>query len=74
MNAKVITVWGANGCGKTTVSANLAAVIADRNFMTCVISSKLIYGEMQSVFGKRVALDRGIYKAISGGGSTRNMF
>ena len=74
MNAKIITVWGANGCGKTTVSANLAAAIADRNFMTCVISSKLIYGEMQSVFGKRVEQDRGIYKAISGGGSTRNMF
>ena len=73
MNAKIITVWGANSCGKTTVSANLAAAIADRNFMTCVISSKLIYGEMQSVFGKRVEQDRGIYKAISGGG-TRNMF
>lgn len=74
MNAKIITVWGAGGSGKTTVASNLAAAIADRNFMTCIISSKLCYGELQSVFGKRVEQDKGIYKAISGGGSTRNMF
>ena len=25
MNAKIVTVWGANGSGKTTVAVNLAA-------------------------------------------------
>ena len=54
MNAKIITVWGANGSGKTTVAANLAAALADRDLMVGIISSKLTYGELQSIFGKRV--------------------
>ncbi len=60
MNAKIITVWGANGSGKTTVAVNLAAAIAARNLMVCVISSKLYYGELQIMFGKRIESDKGI--------------
>ena len=74
MNAKIITVWGANGSGKTTVAANLAAALADRDLMVGIISSKLTYGELQSVFGKRIEQEKGIYKAISNGCSTKNMF
>lgn len=74
MNAKIITIWGANGSGKTTVAVNLAAAIAARNLMVCVISSKLYYGELQIMFGKRIESDKGIYKAISSGGNTRNLF
>lgn len=74
MSAKIITVWGANGSGKTTVAVNLAAAIAERNFMVGIISSKLYYGELQSIFGKRVEQDKGIYKAIANGCSTKNMF
>lgn len=74
MNAKIITVWGANGSGKTTVAVNLAAALADRELMVGIISSKLTYGELQSVFGKRVEQDKGIYKAISNGCNTKNMF
>ena len=74
MNAKIITVWGANGSGKTTVSVNLGAAIAERDFTVGIISSKMYYGEMQSFFGKRVETERGIYKAISNGCNTKNMF
>ena len=74
MNAKIITVWGANGSGKTTVAVNLAAALADRDFMVGIISSKLSYGEIQSMFGKRIEPDKGIYKAISNGCNTKNMF
>lgn len=74
MNAKIITVWGANGSGKTTVAVNLAVALADRDLMVGIISSKLIYGELQSVFGKRVENEKGIYKAISNGCNTKNMF
>ena len=38
MNAKVITIWGANGSGKTTTAVNLALALAQRNFMIAVIS------------------------------------
>ena len=61
MNAKIITVWGANGSGKTTVAVNLAVALAERDLMVGIISSKLIYGELQSVFGKRVENEKGIY-------------
>ena len=74
MNAKIITVWGANGSGKTTVAVNLASAIAERNLMVGVISSKLYYGEIQGFFGKRVEADKGLYRAISNGSKTRNMF
>ena len=74
MNAKIITVWGSNGSGKTTVAVNLASAIAERNLMVAVISSKLYYGELQGFFGKRVEADKGLYRAISNGCKTRNMF
>lgn len=74
MNAKIITVWGANGSGKTTVSVNLGAALAERDFTVGIISSKMYYGELQSFFGKRVELERGTYKAISNGCNTKNMF
>ena len=54
MNAKIITVWGANGSGKTTVSVNLGTALAERDFTVGIISSKMYYGELQSFFGKRV--------------------
>ncbi len=72
--AKIITVWGANGNGKTSVSASLGIAIAERNCMVGIISSKLYYGELQGVFGKRLENDKGIYNAIAAGCNTKNMF
>ena len=74
MNAKIITVWGANGSGKTTLAVNLGLALAERNMMVGVISSKLYYGELQSMFGKRIEEDKGLYRAISNGCNTKNMF
>lgn len=51
MNAKIISIWGANGSGKTTTAVNLAFTLAQRNFTVGVISSNVYYGEMQTVFG-----------------------
>ncbi|MBO5408736.1 MAG: cobalamin biosynthesis protein CobQ, partial [Clostridia bacterium] len=64
MSSKIITVWGATGSGKTSIAANLGIAIADRNLMVGIISSKLYYGELQSIFGKRLEHDKGIYNAI----------
>lgn len=74
MSSKIITVWGATGSGKTSIAANLGIAIADRNLMVGIISSKLYYGELQSVFGKRLEHDKGIYNAIANGCNTKNMF
>lgn len=74
MGNKIITVWGSNGSGKTSVAANLGLAISERNQMVGIISSKLYYGEMQSVFAKRVENEKGIYNAIANGCNTKNMF
>lgn len=74
MSSKIITVWGATGSGKTSIAANLGIAIADRNLMVGIISSKLYYGELQSIFGKRLEYDKGIYNAIANGCNTKNMF
>ena len=41
MDAKIISVWGSNGSGKTTTAVNLAFAIAQRNFTVGMISSNL---------------------------------
>jgi len=64
MSSKIITVWGSNGSGKTTIAANLGIAIAERNLMVGIISSKLYYGELQGIFAKRLENDKGIYNAI----------
>ena len=74
MSSKIITVWGATGSGKTSIAVNLGIAIADRNLMVGIISSKLYYGELQSIFGKRLEYDKGIYNAIANGCNTKNMF
>lgn len=74
MNTKIITVWGANGSGKTTIASNLGIALASRNLMVGIISSKLYYGELQGIFAKRVEDDKGIYQAIANGCNTKNMF
>ncbi len=74
MANKIIAVWGANGNGKTSVAASLGVALSERNFMVGVISSKLCYGELQILFGKKLNGDKGLYKAISSGNNTKNMF
>ena len=73
MNAKIISVWGANGSGKTTTTVNLAYSLAQRNFTVGVISSNIYYGEIQTIFGCNIPDDRGIYQALLNG-ETKNMF
>lgn len=74
MNSKIVTVWGANGSGKTSIAANLGIALAARNLMVGIVSSKLYYGELQGIFAKRVEDDKGIYNAIANGCNTKNMF
>lgn len=74
MNTNIICVWGSGGSGKTTVSVNLGMALAERNYIVGIISSKLYYGEMQGLFGKRIENEKGLYTAISNGCNTKNTF
>ena len=76
MNAKIISVWGANGSGKTTTTVNLAYSLAQRNFTVGVISSNIYYMEKYKQFSVVIyphSDDRGIYQALLNG-ETKNMF
>ncbi len=73
MDAKIISVWGSNGSGKTTTAVNLAFAIAQRNFTVGIISSNLYCGEIQTLCGCNIPENRGTYRALMGG-ETKNMF
>ena len=59
-------VWGAPGSGKTTLAVNMATVLADSGFLTCLVSGT-DHGELQAFFGTSVPKGKGLYAAISSG-------
>lgn len=69
-NKHVFAIWGANGAGKTTLAANMAVVLADSGYMTCLVSAS-DHGELQAFFGTAVPKDKGLYAAISSGRNVR---
>lgn len=64
MENKIYTVWGANHSGKTTFAVNLACALSKRDLLVGLISSNLVYGELQIFFGQSVAFEKGLYKAL----------
>lgn len=73
MTSKILTVWGSPSGGKTTLSVNLAMALAERNNTVGIISSNIAYGELQTLFGRRIEENRGILRAIANR-DTRNCF
>lgn len=69
-NRHVFAVWGAPGGGKTTLSANMAVVLADSGYMTCLVSAA-DHGELQSFFGTAIPKNKGLYAAVSSGRNVR---
>lgn len=65
MNSKIIAVWGGKHSGKTTFAVNLACAISKQNKLVGLISSNLIYGELQTFFGQSVPPEKGIFEALS---------
>lgn len=62
----MIAVWGAPGAGKTTLAVNMATVLADSGYMTCLVSGT-DHGELQAIFGTSIPKGKGLYAAISNG-------
>lgn len=73
MNAKIVTIWGSSGCGKTTAAVNLALALSANSMMVGLISSNLIYGELQTLFPVSIPSDKGLSAAIAAG-DTKNRF
>lgn len=48
----LFAIWGPPGGGKTTLAANLAVVLADSGYMTCLVSAS-DHGELQAFLRAR---------------------
>lgn len=63
--SKTITVWGSNNSGKTTFAVNLACALSKQDKLVGLISSNLIYGELQTFFGQMVPSTKGLFEALN---------
>ena len=67
---RTIAVWGAPGGGKTTLAVNMAVLLAEAGYMTCLVSAA-DHGQLQAFFGKAIPADKGIYAAMTNGRNVR---
>ena len=65
MGSKIVAVWGKDNSGKTTFAVNLACALANRNRIVGLISSNLIYGDLQIYFGQSVPLEKGLFQGLN---------
>lgn len=65
MGSKIYTVWGGKNSGKTTFAVNLACALSKRNLLVGLISSNLIYGDLQVFFGQSVPPEKGLFQALN---------
>lgn len=65
MSSKIIAVWGGKHSGKTTFAVNLACALADRDRLVGLISSNLVFGDLQIFFGQSVPPEKGLFQALS---------
>lgn len=66
----VFAVWGPPIGGKTTFAVNLAVVLADSGYLTCLVSAT-DHGELQAFLGTAIPKNKGLYAAISNGRHVR---
>ena len=66
----VIAVWGSQSSGKTTLAANLAVLLSDAGFMTCLVSAN-DHGELQTFFGVCIPKGKGMHAALTNGRNVR---
>lgn len=62
--SKILAIWGGKHSGKTTLAVNLACALSERGMLTGIISSNLIYGELQTFFGQTVPKGKGLFEAL----------
>ncbi|MCG9968413.1 cobalamin biosynthesis protein CobQ [Pelotomaculum terephthalicicum JT] len=65
MNSKIIAVWGGSNSGKSTFATNLACALSARDRLVGLISTNLVFGELQIFFGQNVPPEKGLFRALS---------
>jgi len=65
MSSKIIVVWGGSNSGKSTFATNLACALSTRDQLVGLISSNLVFGELQIFFGQNIPPEKGLFRALS---------
>jgi len=65
MSSKIIAVWGGSNSGKSTFATNLACALSAHERLVGLISSNLVFGELQIFFGQNVPPEKGLFRALS---------
>lgn len=65
MSNKIYAVWGGKNSGKTTFAVNLACTLSKRDVLVGLISTNLIYGDLQVFFGQSVPEVKGLFQALN---------
>lgn len=60
----IISIFGKDGAGKTTIATHLAKYYSDKNFFVGLISTETRYGSIQRVLGVEVTEKQSLLQAI----------
>lgn len=61
---KIYVIWGGSNSGKTTFAVNLACDLSQRECLVGLISSNLVYGDLQIFLGRSVPSEKGLFHAL----------
>lgn len=61
----VISVFGKDGSGKTTIATHLAKVLSDKNKFVGIVSLEMRYGSIQRSLGINISEDKSIINALT---------
>lgn len=64
MSGKIVSVWGGGNSGKSTFAVNLACALSSRDRLVGLVSSNLVYGNLQIFFGQSVPTEKGLFHAL----------
>ena len=59
----MFAIWGAPSGGKTTLAVNMAVLLADSGYMTCLVSCA-DHGELQTFLSVAVQEGKGLQAAL----------
>lgn len=66
----MFAIWGAPSGGKTTLAVNMAVLLADSGYMTCLVSCA-DHGELQTFLSVAVQEGKGLQAALKSGKNVR---
>lgn len=69
-NSHVFAIWGSPAGGKSTLAVNMAVILADSGYMTCLVSAA-DHGELQTFLGTAIPQNKGLNAALSNGRHVR---